>query len=345
MVKLSSLFHHESQQGKQNGNRRYSFGTASFKSSSSATSSTSRPSTPSLKTYGQCFKSLCKGPTAAVFICKSKKVPHSSQFPTFYAVKQFCKRSKAETEKGYMKRITSEYCISSSFQHRNIVQTIDLVLDSQSRYCTVMEYCTGGDLFSAITSGHMTDMERACSFKQIMNGIAYLHSLGVAHRDIKPENILLTSDGTLKIADFGVSHVFRCTLERICHPSQGFVGTEAYIAPEVFEIGQSYWGSQADIWSAGILLQTLWKGGHAWLRADKDSDRNFGGFLRHHPGGTYLHFNNFPAPMRDLLYKMLNPDPYQRPTAQQILKEQWIVSIEICKDGFDPNHKWHHHLK
>jgi serine/threonine protein kinase len=63
-----------------------------------------------------------------------------------------------------------------------------------------MEYCPGGDLYAAIKKGGMSSGEVECSFKQILLGIQYLHSMGVAHRDIKPENLLLDGRGHVKVS-------------------------------------------------------------------------------------------------------------------------------------------------
>jgi protein-serine/threonine kinase len=117
----------------------------------------------------------------------------------------------------------------------NIVETVDLVQDEQSHWCEVMEYCPGGDLYAAIKKGVMAPPEINSYFKQILAGVAYLHSMGVAHRDIKPENLLLDAKGHVKITDFGVSDVFRMCWEKTTHLSKGLCGSEPYIAPEQFE--------------------------------------------------------------------------------------------------------------
>ncbi|KAI9269498.1 kinase-like domain-containing protein [Helicostylum pulchrum] len=319
--------------------------------SSSSESSPTKPklhrlNTTNLREYGECYKRLGKGSTAIISICRSKKintVNSKDKTSKLYAIKQFRKRNKTESEKEYMKKLTSEFCISSTFHHENIVETIDLVLDDQSRYCTVMEYCPGGDLFSVIMSGHMTDIEMSCCFKQLLNGLAYLHSVGVAHRDIKPENLLLTLDGRLKITDFGVSDVFRCAWERTGHKSHGLVGSEPYIAPEAFEKDHEYWGAHADIWSAGVVLYSMYRGGHAWIRADKKIDREFRNYVRHYSTQTFPNFKKFPDSVADLLYKMLDPNPETRITASQILQHEWVQSILVCEKGIDALNREHHH--
>lgn len=315
---------------------------------STGTSKLHRLNTTNLREYGECYKRLGKGSTAIISVCRSKKMitstdPQGIKSCKLYAIKQFRKRNKTESEKEYMKKLTSEFCISSTFRHANVVETIDLVLDDQNRYCTVMEYCPGGDLFSVIMSEHMTDVELTCCFKQLMQGLAYLHSVGVAHRDIKPENLLLTLDGKLKITDFGVSDVFRCAWEKMGHKSRGLVGSEPYIAPEAFEKNHEYWGANADIWSAGIVMYSMWRGGHAWIRADKKSDREFRNFLRHYATQTFPNFKKFPDEMRALIYRMLDPNPETRITAEQVLQNEWVQSILVCDKGIDAMNREHHH--
>lgn len=61
-----------------------------------------------------------------------------------------------------------------------------------------MEYCPGGDLYAVIKKGGMTAPEVECCFRQMLAGVAYLHSQGVAHRDIKPENLFFDGKGHLK---------------------------------------------------------------------------------------------------------------------------------------------------
>jgi protein-serine/threonine kinase len=175
------------------------------------------------------------------------KVMHKIEGPrsSLYAVKEFRKRGKAEPREEYLEKVNSEYCISKSLNHPNIVVTEDLCISNSNRWCHVMEYCAGGDLFGLIERGFMRETEKLCCFKQLLRGVSYLHDRGVAHRDLKPENLLVTLDGHLKITDFGVSEVFcgkhpgaagikhgmDMTAVRLSNP--GIVGSAPYISPEV----------------------------------------------------------------------------------------------------------------
>ena len=85
-------------------------------------------------------------------------------------------------------------------------------------------------------------------FKQIIEGLGYIHSKSILHRDIKLDNILLDGLGRVKIADFGVSKLVQRgeVMREQC-------GTPAYIAPEIIR-DQGYTGFKADLWSAGVVL-------------------------------------------------------------------------------------------
>ena len=118
-----------------------------------------------------------------------------------------------------------------------------------------MELCPGGDLLNYVRKRRkLTEKPAKYIFKQIMQGIAYMHQQGIVHRDIKLDNILLDGHGNIKIADFGVS---RRVIEGELLFEQ--CGTPAYIAPEIVqEIG--YKGFPVDIWSAGVCLYAIMYG-------------------------------------------------------------------------------------
>lgn len=83
------------------------------------------------------------------------------------SLQEFRKRRKNESEREYVKKLTAEFCISSTLHHPNVVETVDLVQDEHQNWCEVMEYCPGGDLYAAIKRGQMSPSEVECSFKQV----------------------------------------------------------------------------------------------------------------------------------------------------------------------------------
>jgi protein-serine/threonine kinase len=197
------------------------------------------------KIIGRRGKTLGKGATSTVRLMVRKG--GSSEL---YAVKEFRGKQPNEKEEDYEKKVKSEYSIAKSLHHPNIVETVRLCTH-QGRWNHVMEYCQEGDLFNLVQKGYLTKddrlTDRLCIFKQLVQGIHYLHNHGIAHRDIKLENILVTSQSKLKITDFGVSEVFsgihpglraaggQCGKDmnevRLCAP--GICGSMPYIAPEV----------------------------------------------------------------------------------------------------------------
>ena len=115
-----------------------------------------------------------------------------------------------------------------------------------------MEVCGGGDLLTYVRRRRKLKEDAArFLFKQIITGLAACHAKNVLHRDIKLENVLLTSQGEVKICDFGVSKLMTPgeTMSEQC-------GTPAYIAPEVFR-NEGYSGFASDVWSAGVVLYAM----------------------------------------------------------------------------------------
>ncbi|KAJ6569361.1 kinase-like domain-containing protein [Mycena capillaripes] len=226
--------------------------------------------------YGVCQKvAIGKGATSVVRLAH-KWDRSEGGGEKVYAVKEFRKRRRTETEKEYVKKLTAEFCISSTLHHINIVETVDLVQDEQGRWCEVMEFCPGGDLYAAIKKGGMSPSEVECCFKQILSGVGYLHSQGVAHRDIKPENLFFDTGGHLKIGDYGASTVYRLPWEATIHMSTGLCGSEPYIAPEQF-LGKPYDARLVDIWACGIVYYCLHFQELPW-RAAQPSDQLYAAY-------------------------------------------------------------------
>ena len=197
------------------------------------------------KIVGRRGKHVGKGATANVRLMHRKGCPGK-----VYAVKEFRGKSTNEKAEDYEQKVKSEYSIAKSVHHPNIVETFRLCTHN-GRWNHVMEFCDQGDLHSLVTQKYLSKedhlADRLCLFKQLIQGLNYLHKNGIAHRDIKLENLLITKAGKLKITDFGVSEVFagihpglrsaggQCGKEmgevRLCAP--GMCGSPPYVAPEV----------------------------------------------------------------------------------------------------------------
>ena len=113
----------------------------------------------------------------------------------------------------------------------------------------VMEYLDGGELLTLLRNKKLFSEEQArIYFKQIISAVAYCHRNGIIHRDLKLQNILLNKQGTLKIADFGISGV-----ANRFNPEVDW-GTLKYMSPQVLSGNQKRNNSSADVWSCGVIL-------------------------------------------------------------------------------------------
>ncbi|KAK1326197.1 Calcium-dependent protein kinase isoform 2 [Acorus calamus] len=182
----------------------------------------------------------------------------------------------------------------------------------------VMELCAGGELFDRIIAkGHYSERAAAGICRAIVNVVNICHFMGVMHRDLKPENFLLaTKDegAMLKATDFGLSvfieegKVYR-----------DIVGSAYYVAPEVL---RRNYGKEIDVWSAGVILYILLSGVPPfWAETEKGI---FDAILQ-----WDIDFESAPWPSisysaKDLVRKMLTPDPKKRITSAQVLEHPWI---------------------
>ncbi|AET40797.1 serine/threonine protein kinase NPR1 Ecym_6425 [Eremothecium cymbalariae DBVPG len=173
---------------------------------------------------------------------------------TVFAVKEFRPKYDNESKRDYIKKITSEYCIGTALRHPNIISTIEIVYDN-NRILQVMEYCDY-DLFAIVMSNKMSYEEINCCFKQILVGVEYLHSMGLAHRDLKLDNCVINRQGIVKLIDFGAAVVFTYPHSGTLVEASGIVGSDPYLAPEVC-IFTKYDPRPVDIWSVAIIYACM----------------------------------------------------------------------------------------
>ncbi|KAK2147207.1 hypothetical protein NP493_3487g00011 [Ridgeia piscesae] len=142
-------------------------------------------------------------------------------------------------------------------RHMYIIQLIE-VFDSKEKLYMVMELATGGELFDRIIAkGSFTERDATRVLNMVLDGVRYLHSLGIAHRDLKPENLLYYhpgQDSKILITDFGLS--------AFCRTGESFMkttcGTPEYIAPEI--LARKPYTCQVDLWAVGVITYILLSG-------------------------------------------------------------------------------------
>lgn len=282
--------------------------------------------------YGKCQEIVGKGAFGIVRISHKKLTTGNGE--KLFAVKEFRRRPE-ETEKKYSKRLTAEFCISSSLRHPNVIHTLDLLKDAKGDYCEVMEFCAGGDLYTLVlSSGKLEVQEADCFFKQIMRGVEYLHEMGVAHRDLKPENLLLTTRGAIKITDFGNGECFRMAWETDAHMVSGLCGSAPYISPEEYT-DKEFDARAVDVWACGVIYMAMRTGRHLWRVAKKDDDEFYARYLagRRDEEGYGPIESLHRARCRNVIYSVLDPHPTRRLTAAQVLRSEWVREIRLCKAG------------
>ncbi|GMG20005.1 unnamed protein product [Ambrosiozyma monospora] len=248
------------------------------------------PQIPFSKRYHKFGDNLGAGAGGLVKLVK--RVADSKVF----AVKEFRSKYQHESKRDYTKKITSEYCIGSTLKHPNIVETIEISYENE-RIVQVMEYCDY-DLFAIVMSNKMSDDEINCCFKQILNGLRYIHSIGLSHRDLKLDNCVVTKDGIVKLIDFGSSVVFQYPFSNTLIEAQGIVGSDPYLAPEVC-VFNKYDPRPVDIWSAAIMYCCMTLKKFPW-KVPKLSDPSFKMFASREPGVTF----------GDLLRRLPDPPSY-----------------------------------
>lgn len=142
----------------------------------------------------------------------------------------------------------------SALQHPCIVP----VFEAGDFYGTpylVFEYVTGETLYALIKGGGALPTERALNIaEQVLDGLAHAHEHGVLHRDIKPANIILSSDGTPRIMDFGAASRNHISWLDGAHVGvdDDLIGTPAYMAPEYIE--KKLYSARTDIFAAGLVF-------------------------------------------------------------------------------------------
>jgi serine/threonine-protein kinase CHEK1 len=219
--------------------------------------------------------------------------------------------------------------------HRNIIEYYDSGEDATWTWIA-MELAEGGDLFDKIEadSGVSEDIAHVY-FTQLINAVGYMHSKGVGHRDIKPENVLLSADGDLKLADFGMATLFEYHGKRKLAVTM--CGSPPYIAPEVLSCstqdgmkGTGYCADFVDIWSCGVVLFVLLAGNTPWSRPTEGCDEyghpnEFSEYVQSNGRPSDELWNALPHEVLSLLRGMMRVDVGSRFSLEDVRRHPWFT--------------------
>ncbi|KAI7858812.1 kinase-like domain-containing protein [Circinella umbellata] len=283
--------------------------------------------------YGKWGRYIGKGAGGSV-----RLIRRSTDSKTF-AVKRFRKQLPHETDKDYIKKVTAEFCIGSTLHHPNVIETLDIIQEGNLFY-EIMEYAPN-DLFNVVMSGMMSREEVACCWRQLLQGLEYLHGMGIAHRDLKLDNLVLDHMGILKIIDFGCSCVFKYPFENNITQSKGVYGSDPYIAPELYT-QPTYDPRQSDVWSCGIVFICMTIRRFPW-RNPRLSDPSFRAFATNQNHQQLRLLKLLPRESRPVMATIMDMDPKRRGTLDSILKDKWVQQIDMCTVE-EPGARHVHHV-
>jgi serum/glucocorticoid-regulated kinase 2 len=214
-----------------------------------------------------------------------------------------------KNEKSIMEKVNNPFVVN-----------LDYCFANPSYIFFAMQFKQGGELYYHLRKNKRFN-EKAAKFyaSQILEGLSYLHSLGIMYRDMKPENILLDENGNACLADFGISKVLKEN-----EKTKSFVGTPEYVAPEI--ILQKGHDKSVDIWCLGILLYEMVYGLPPFYNKNQNVMLNW--VVKLDP--TFPKSIKISEDLEDLIKKLLQKEPSKRigfNNISEIKEHPWFKDI------------------
>ena len=201
-----------------------------------------------------------------------------------------------------------------------------------------LELAEGGDLFDKIEADEGVGEDVAhFYFTQLCSAISWCHGKGVAHRDIKPENMLLSGEGDLKLADFGLATQFLELKTGTRKSCQMVCGSPPYIAPEILAVGNAnckrkngadrvgYDPQMTDVWSCAIVLFVLLAGNTPWDSPVLEESYEYHDYVKSNGRPQDELWTKVPGEALSLVRGMLKVDGAERFTMQDVRKHLWFT--------------------
>ena len=198
-----------------------------------------------------------------------------------------------------------EYEIINMLNHPNIIKTYGIFLGDEKKSPSILfEYCYT-NLKESIDNKKLNNVDIVFTIYQIVEGMKYVHHRKIIHRDIKPSNILISSDGTIKISDFGISKLMSLDEQS----TTGGVGTQKFMAPEI--INEEKYDEKVDVYSFGVLIYFVLNEGDL----SEIKIRNIVNGKKTPLPSKFTEFS------KQLINSCWNFDPKDRPSFEQIIED------------------------
>ncbi len=224
-------------------------------------------------------------------------------------------------------RFDQEARAAASLANRHIVQVYDVGRDDPDIHYMVMELVPGETLRSKLDREAPLPIAEALSIAdQVAQGLEAAHGQKVVHRDIKPQNILIASDGTVKVTDFGIAYA--ATSGTLVNTGS-LLGTVQYLSPE--QARGKLVGPQSDLYSLGIVLFEMLTG-----RLPFEADSPIGVAIKHlqdeAPEVRSLR-SDVPEPVEKVVQRSLSKDPAERYQSANAMRQDIQRALHGEKDG------------
>ncbi|KAL7716868.1 non-specific serine/threonine protein kinase [Entamoeba marina] len=235
----------------------------------------------------------------------------------FVAIKQM-----RVNKKSVRNEVQEEINLLKRLKHNHIVRYIASTQSHGNLYI-IMEYMESGSLLNIVKKfNHLNEGLSAKYTHQVLDGLVFIHDQGIVHRDIKAANILVCKDGSVKIADFGVS--VQTSDVNKAEGAEDPIGTPNWMAPEVIQMQGTT--VKADVWALGCTIIELITGNPPY------SDINPTAALYKIVNDDHPPLPpNITPQLKDLLFVCFKRDPNQRGSSRDLLQQKWFALMELKK--------------
>lgn len=283
------------------------------------------------------IKRLGEGISGSVDLYKLKKIAGFT-----YVVKTYHCKEGYESNKEYHARVLHEYQVLSQIDNINFIKVYKYSVSFNGLNVKIFMQTGSDNLFNLLRRNTIEPTENLCLWKQICNGVRYLHANHLCHRDLKLENIVVDKNGFVKIIDMAT-----CT--STSDKSIGIVGSDHYISPETIT-SIYYDGGKSDIWSIGIMLYYQLNHKFPWKSA-RLSDSTYVAFKQNNhlvdtcnlPDpimnsenqeiGIESVLRNLPRDSIPLLSHIFQIDPTTRCSIDFFYNDNWFDAVASCTES------------